>query len=192
MKDFDFPAFKKELKEKTIESFVEYKQKNGIDDLCGFAFYTDDSFMTLAVFIDTRSKLEGDEDEIEFHRFTVDEWEEGDYPNKKLHLLNKLLEEANDPDDLFYDIEYISGLCNCFVEVIAEMKEGNYFEGVSDDFIWNVGISGYDNPPLSIDIFRNLNTPELTEKFEKFLIKEYKTYPSDEWSYKKGKWVSRY
>ncbi|MCD8078968.1 MAG: hypothetical protein LUF04_00685 [Bacteroides sp.] len=92
----------------------------------------------------------------------------------------------------FLDVDYIHGLCNCLVEVISEMKQEGYFEGVDENFIWNVGISGFDDPPLFIEIFRKLNSLGLAEKFEQFLIREYKICPSDQWSYKKGKWVNRY
>ncbi len=190
MKNFNFQVFKKELKEKTIESLIQYKQEHGLEDVNGFAFYTDDSFMSIAIFIDHKSDLQGSDEDMDFHRFTVDEWRDETYPDK-FHHISELLNE-NDSDDLFFDMEYIHGFCNCLCEIISEMKEEKYFDGVDSNFIWNIGISGYDNPPLFIDIFRKLNTAGLAEKFEKFLIKEYKTYPSDQWSYKKGRWVERY
>ncbi|MCD8079689.1 MAG: hypothetical protein LUF04_04530, partial [Bacteroides sp.] len=67
MQDFDFVAFKKELKERTIESWISYRQTHEIGRLRGFACYTDEAFMSLSVFIDTRPESKGNADEASYY-----------------------------------------------------------------------------------------------------------------------------
>ncbi|MCD8078967.1 MAG: DUF4303 domain-containing protein, partial [Bacteroides sp.] len=82
------------------------RQTHEIGRLRGFAFYTDESFMSLSVFIDTRQEIKGNADEASYYRFAVDEWNDEGYPNDKLASVNDILvnndnTDMNDLDSFF-------------------------------------------------------------------------------------------
>lgn len=178
--DFDYLAFKKELKEKTKLTYLGIINRLNRGDIAGFALYSDESAITISVSCNTFQHLDEliseseDEDrEIDriYYKWTPEEWKYEMINNKEFEVLsNQLRKHAQELINESQFLEHVEKTYNISVEALEELRMEELFKGTKDDFVLMFGISDFSDIPLEISFVKRLNFEKLALEFEKWIV----------------------
>jgi len=175
--NFDIESFKKNLKEKTKITFLKSLEKLNIDEISGFALYSDNDAIAISATVNTfeylkeMQELEPGFDE--YFRWTPGNWKYEMFNGEDFDLLAKELRKSIEIEmSEAQFVEYRNSVWNASVEVLEELKEEGLFSKMKPDFVLTFAISDFDDSELEIEYVKRLNNEEQTNVFIKWIESE--------------------
>lgn len=174
----DYRKFKDELKDKTRATFNGCVERLDVNNIAGFALYSDASAMTISASCNTFKHLTEMQEEEEgyniYFKWSVGEWKYETLNAKEFNNLTSLLREENQSNEGNQGrfIENRRTLFNTAVEVLEELKKEGLFDKMLDEFVLMFGVSDFSDVQLEISFAKRLNTEKQAAEFEQWLLSE--------------------
>lgn len=168
--------FKQALESAARETFVKCKEKIALEEISGFALYSDPSAMSISVSLNTFDHLEElQEDETGYE--TYFKWTPGEWKYEMVNAqafadLSKQLQVWHSQVDSLSFLRYRNDVYNCAVEVLEELKEKKLFKNMSEDFVLMFAVSDFSEHALEIEYVKRLNSQPLAKEFEIWIKEE--------------------
>ncbi len=170
--------FRAELKIAAKNAFEKALKEIGPEDICGFAFHTDEEAMTITTMVNTRLHLQEmikeDPEETNYYRFTPDEWAQD---LELAPLFSNYLYQLNQstPEEAYE--QYTKDTFHLFINILRELKEEGLFSTMKEDFLLLLNITDFWDFEFMSETFRLLNSPALSKEYDIYLnsqeIEEY-------------------
>ena len=151
MNSMDFEILRQKIENATKKAFIEMFENYGVDEIYGFALYSDEGAMTVCPSTNTLKyflNIHKDEDSIAYYKFAPSEWKyEMQGANKEFkEISNQLYNEAiksGDDEKIFNKFQ--EQLFNVCVEVLEKLKNENFFKNIiGKDIFLIFTVSDYD------------------------------------------------
>jgi Domain of unknown function (DUF4303) len=174
----NYKEFKAELKDKTRATFVGCLDRLSVQEIAGFALYSDASAMTISVSCNTVKHLKEMQEEEEGHnayfKWSAGEWKYETINAKEFTGLTNLLQKENTiiGSNQGKFIENRNLLFNTAVEVLEELKKEGLFDKMTKEFVLMFGISDFSDAKLEINFANRLNNEAQAKEFENWLLSE--------------------
>ena len=161
------------LKLNEVEEAVKSSFQKAVEefsDICAFALYTDESFLSLSVSVNTTSHLEerqaDDPEFAEEYKWTPAEWKIENFNDEAFTAINNQLKDERllsekDEKSLSEHRQDILRIC---LPILQNLRKDLASE-LEKDFVLLFAVSDFDDQDFEINIVKSLNPPQLSNEF---------------------------
>lgn len=185
VKQINYNWFEEKLYKETEEILSLYKQRYNINDMSGFALYSDASAMSISVSINThdfyQTKIKKYPGNDYSFKFSPGEWQFEMFNVEAMDELNSFLQntyfEVSKHEYEF--VEHRKKIYEIAVIILDRLKIKNEFP-TEDQFVLLLSMSDYTDRDLEIGYVRRLNSPTISDEFEYWIKNEVFDEDEDE------------
>ena len=145
----NFEILKQNIEDATKKAFIEIFEKYGVDEIYGFALYSDEGAMTVCPSTNTIKHLfKADKEDFAYYKFEPAEWKyEMQGADKEFNkICNELRNELdkNEDNDEWFE-EFQKQLFDTCIEILEKLKNENFFKSiVGKDIYLTFTVSDYE------------------------------------------------
>lgn len=130
----NFDLLRQNIEDATKKAFIEMFEKNGADEIYGFALYSDEGAMTVCPSTNTIKHLStADKEDFDYYKFEPAEWKyemqgaEKEFNKICAELRNEL--DKNEDDDEWFE-KFQKQLFDTCIEVLEKLKNEDFFKNI--------------------------------------------------------------
>jgi hypothetical protein len=172
--NFDYKNFKFLLKEKTEIAFNACVEKLSIENISGFALYSDNSAMTMSASCNTHENLKRLQNKYPgsdvYLKWTPGEWKYELVREKEFQNLCVLLRNEHFSEESSIFSTHRNKIYSTAVEVLEELRAEGLFKTINEDFVLQFGVSDFSDHKLEIGFVKRLNSEALAKEFEDWIL----------------------